>query len=189
MWTLKDQHVVRQFEDELNNLLEGDPNLISESLKDKWRHLKINLVKATEVSCGLSKNGKWRKRTWWWLVQLMMQWTKKGDWKIWKNSGSKEDYVLAKKVAKPRMFTAKKKAEKKKDEKYWNWYTHLPYSKTSEARKQRFCWRNNGVLAFNEDKKKAWKQHYERLLNVKFPWREEDLSTADPVLEPSPLIT
>ena len=111
MWTLKDQHV-RQFEDELNNLLEGDPNLISESVKDKWRHLKINLVKATEVSCGLSKNGKWRKQTWWWLVQLMMQWKKKGDWKIWKNSGSKEDYVLAKKVAKPRMFTAKKKAEK-----------------------------------------------------------------------------
>ena len=132
MWTLKDQHVVRQFEDELNNLLEGDPNLISESVKDKWRHLKINLVKATEVSCGLSKNGKWRKQTWWWLVQLMMQWKKKGDWKIWKNSGSKEDYVLAKKVAKPRMFTAKKKAEKEK-----------------------------------------MKQHYERLLNVEFPWREE----------------
>ena len=56
MWTLKDQHLVRKFQDELNNLLEGDPNLISESVKDKWKHLKINLVKATEVSCGLSKN-------------------------------------------------------------------------------------------------------------------------------------
>ena len=43
----------------------------------------------------------------------------------------------------------------------------------------------NGVLAFNEeDKKKAWKQHYERLLNFEFPWREEDLSTADPVIGP-----
>ena len=49
---------------------------------------------------------------------------------------------------------------------------------------------DNSVLAFNEEeKKKAWKQHYERLLNVEFPWREEDLSTVDPVLGPSLLIT
>ena len=54
---------------------------------------------------------------------------------------------------------------------------------------EKCIWDDNGVLAFNEDKKEAWKQHYERLLNVKFPWREEDLSTADSVLEPSPLIT
>ena len=49
---------------------------------------------------------------------------------------------------------------------------------------------DNGVLAFNEeDKKKAWKQHYERLLNVEFPWKEEDLSIPDPVLGPPLLIT
>ena len=58
----------------------------------------------------------------------------------------------------------------------------------------RYCWQkciwdDNDVLAFNEeDKKKAWKQHYERLLNVEFPWQEEDLSTADPILGP-PLLT
>ena len=43
---------------------------------------------------------------------------------------------------------------------------------------------DNGVLAFNEENEKAWKQHYERLLNVEFPWQEEDLSTADPGLGP-----
>ena len=32
-------------------------------------------------------------------------------------------------------------------------------------------------------------QHYERLLNVEFSWREEDLSTVDPVLGPPLLIT
>ena len=109
MWTLKDQHVVRQFEDELNNLLEGDPNLISESVKDKWKHLKINLVKATEVSCGLSKNA-WADMVVVSSVNAVKE--KRILWKIWKNGGSKEDHVLAKKVAKPRMFTAKKKAEK-----------------------------------------------------------------------------
>ena len=49
---------------------------------------------------------------------------------------------------------------------------------------------DDGVLAFNEEeKKKVWKQHYERLLNVEFPWREEDLSTANPVLGPPLLVT
>ena len=79
--------------------------------------------------------------------------------------------------------------------------THIIYhSKTSEARNQillntRYCWQkciwdDNDVLAFNEeDKQKAWKQHYERLLNVESPWQEEDLSTADPILGPPLLIT
>ena len=49
---------------------------------------------------------------------------------------------------------------------------------------------DNGVLAFNEeDKKKAWKQHYGSLLNVEFPCREKDLSTADLVLGSPLLIT
>ena len=43
-----------------------------------------------------------------------MQWKKKGDWKIWKNGGSKENYVLTKKVAKQRVFAENKKGEKEK---------------------------------------------------------------------------
>ena len=63
-WKLKDQDVVRKFQDELINLLESDANLILEYVEDKWKHVKINLLKATEVSCSLSKNGKWPKQTW-----------------------------------------------------------------------------------------------------------------------------
>ena len=37
--------------------------------------------------------------------------------------------------------------------------------------------------------KKRKKQHYERLLNVEFPWSEEDLSLADPLLGPPALVT
>ena len=49
---------------------------------------------------------------------------------------------------------------------------------------------DNDVLAFNEeDKKKEWKQHHKRLLNGEFPWREEDLSTADPIFGLRLLIT
>ena len=41
----------------------------------------------------------------------------------------------------------------------------------------RMSWdRNAGQLSLDEEsKKEAWKEHYERLLNVEFPWNPEDL--------------
>ena len=33
----------------------------------------------------------------------------------------------------------------------------------------------------DDTKKAAWKQHYERLLNVEFPWNPDLLSPASPV--------
>ena len=41
---------------------------------------------------------------------------------------------------------------------------------------------DSGKLAYSDEEKKAWKQHYERLVNVEFSWSEEDLSVADPML-------
>ena len=112
---MKDQDVVHKFQDELNNLLESDANLILQFVEDKWKHLMIKLLKASEVSCGLSKNGKWCKQTWWWDTSVNDAVKEKRRlWKIWKNGGSKEDYVLAEKVAKLTMFAAKKKVGKKK---------------------------------------------------------------------------
>ena len=49
---------------------------------------------------------------------------------------------------------------------------------------------DSGKLAYSDDEKiKAWKQHYERLLNIELPWSEDDLSVADPVLGRPPLVT
>ena len=72
------------------------------------------MLKATEVSCGLSKNGKWLKQTWWWdnSVNDAVK-EKRRLWKIWKNGGSKEDYVLAKKVDKRRVLQQRNKLKKK----------------------------------------------------------------------------
>ena len=111
-------------------------------------------------------------------------------WKIWKNDGSKDDYVLAKKVAKRREFAAKKKVEKEKI-KDIETDTHI-YCIAKQMKQENKnivgekCIRDdNGVLAFNEEEKKeVWKQHYQRLLNVEFPWREEDLSLGIQYLDP-----
>ena len=47
-----------------------------------------------------------------------------------------------------------------------------------------------GQLSLDEEAKKdAWREHYERLLNVEFPWNPEDLSEESPVEGPSEPIT
>ena len=52
------------------------------------------------------------------------------------------------------------------------------------------CKNDEGLLPLDEDaKKEAWKEHYERLLNVEFPWNPEDLSVESPVEGPSEPIT
>lgn len=49
---------------------------------------------------------------------------------------------------------------------------------------------NSGKLAYSDGKrKKTWKKHYKELLNVEFPWWEEDLSEADPILGTTPVIS
>ena len=49
---------------------------------------------------------------------------------------------------------------------------------------------NAGQLLLDEEaKKEAWKEHYEHLLNVEFPWNPEDLSKESPVEGPSKPIT
>ena len=49
---------------------------------------------------------------------------------------------------------------------------------------------DEGLLSLDVDaKKEAWKEHYERLLNVEFPWKPDDLSVESPVEGPSEPIT
>ena len=48
---------------------------------------------------------------------------------------------------------------------------------------------NSGKLVYSLEEEKTWKQHYESLLNVEFPWWDKDLSEADTVLGTTPVIT
>ena len=93
---LEVENVTNLFKDRLTHLLASDIN--EKSVVDQWMHLKTNLLKATEETCGIFKQGKWHKQTWWW--------DKSGDravnekrrfFKIWKKGGSKENYFLAEK--------------------------------------------------------------------------------------------
>ena len=107
---LKDHNVINLFKDRLTHLLASDTN--EKSVEDQWMHLKINLLKATEETCHISKQGKSHKQTWWWDNSVNYAANEKRRlFIIWKKGGSKEDCTLAKKVAKQTVFAAKKKAE------------------------------------------------------------------------------
>ena len=86
-WKLKDQNVTN-----LTHLLASDIN--EKSVVDQWIDLKTNLLKATEETCGISKQGKWHKQTWWWdnSVDNVIN-EKRRLFKIWKKGGNKEDYT------------------------------------------------------------------------------------------------
>ena len=55
-WKLKDHNVINLSKDRPTQLLGSDTD--EKSVEDQWMHLKTNLLKATEETCGISKQGK-----------------------------------------------------------------------------------------------------------------------------------
>ena len=107
-WKLKDHNVINLFKDRLTHLLASDTN--EKSVEDQWMHLKTNLLEATEETCGISKQGKCYKQTWWWDNSVNYADNEKRRlFKIWKKGVSKEDYTLVKKVVKQTVFATRKR--------------------------------------------------------------------------------
>ena len=107
---------------------------------------------------------------------------KRRCWKAWKQGGSKEQYIQAKRNAKHTVYTAKKTAEVKK-------FSDLKSGMNGIFKILKRVKDDSGNLSIdNKAKKVAWKQHYEHLLNEEFFRNSEDL-TADPVVGPPILIT
>ena len=96
---------------------------------------------------------------------------------------------MPKKVAKHTVLAAKKKAEIEKLKNVENDNVTV-FRLSKQMRKEnkdtsgeKCIQDDSGKLAYsNEKKKKAWKQHYERLPNVEFLWSKEDSSVEDLVL-------
>ena len=98
-WKLKNHNVINLFTDRLTHLHASDTN---EKSEDKWIHFKTNSPKAT-------------KETWWWDKSVNYGVIEKRRlFKIRKKGGSRDEYTLAKKVAKQSVFATKKKAKIKK---------------------------------------------------------------------------
>ncbi|KAI8496011.1 hypothetical protein Bbelb_264270 [Branchiostoma belcheri] len=112
------------------------------------------------------------------------------------HSIAKVAYNIAKRHAKHAVWMAKSAAEKETfsviDPQGVDVYR---VSKQMERANQdvvgEMCVRNDaGELSLNdEDKMKAWVEHYSRLLNVEFEWPKDELPVAAPVVGPPPPVT
>ena len=85
---------------------------IHAEVKSAWKSIKYGLLEAADKICGWTRGGCPRhKETWWWNndVDSAVK-EKQMTWKRWKNRGSKEEYLKAKKAAKTAVYFAKRDA-------------------------------------------------------------------------------
>ena len=111
-------------------------------------------------------------------------------WKIWKSGGSKEGYLEAKRVAKKKVYAAKKKAEEvqfanvasdKEDRNQLFKIARQMVKTNADVVGDKCVTNDDGELACTDSEKlSAWKQHYEKLLNKEFRWEKEHLVLKEP---------
>ena len=150
---------------------------VATSVEERWSTLRNGLKQAAEQVCGVSKKHQWRKQTWWWndLVEDAVH-EKRRCYKVWKAGGSREAYNVAKRASNHAVYHARQEAQRMA--------VGDIDPKTADIYKlaKQMCRENQGVvgekpvknddgaLSLDEDAKKvAWKQHYQRLLNINFP--------------------
>ena len=121
---------------------------------------------------------------------------KRRCFKLWKAGGSRAAYNTAKRASNRAVHEAKSEAEKvalqKIDPKSADIYRLAKQMRrdNQDVMGEKPVKNDAGQLSLDEEAKRAaWKEHYERLLNVEFPWNPEDLSKESPVEGPSEPIT
>ena len=164
------------------------------------------LETASEV-CGLSKKHQWKKETWWWDDKVEEAVKKKRECfkrhiALAKASQTREAedekaaYNEAKRLAKHVVWQAKSVAEREKFSNITPNDTGIfklakQMDKTNQDVVGEKCVRNDaGELSLSdEEKMKAWVEHYARLLNVEFEWESNLLPEVAPVEGPPPPVT
>ena len=143
------------------------------------------LLQATKQVCGVSSNHPWRKQTWWWNNQVEEAVREKRRcFKLWKAGGSRAAYNTAKRTSNRAVHQARSEV--------WRCIStcQANASWNQDVIGEKPVKNDAGQLSLDEEaKKEAWREHYERLLNVEFPWNPEDLSEESPVEGPSEPIT
>ena len=152
----------------------------SVGVENTWSGLKSALITASENTCGRTKGHPKKRVTWWWNKEVgAAVAAKRQSWRL-KNQGlvDKHIYIAAKKTSDRLVYEAKRAAETLE-------FGGLSNSK--DCRENAFklakqmmaenqdvvgdpCIMNDaGCMAFTDsDKLKAWKEHYQRLLNEEF---------------------
>ena len=176
-------------------------------VENAWSKLKDPLNAAAAETCGFSKKHQWKRQTWWWNKDVntaidVKRTLFKAYKKLRKQGNSieakkaKEAYREAKRLAKREVWSAKSAASeetfKEVDPLGSNVYRIArQMARTNQDIIGEKCVLNddNELAITDEDKMKAWVQHYDRLLNVEFPWPKDSLPEVEPTAGPPPPVT
>ena len=206
-WKLRDPAVISNFHESFRTKVANVvPSQMDNPVEASWSNLKTPLLEATKETCGLSSPHQWRRETWWWneqvesaikskqtLYRTYISLRKHGDSGVDK---AKADYDTAKRQARHEVWLAKSAASvetfKAIDTQGSNIYrVAQQMNRENQDIVGENCVKNDaGQLSLtDEDKMKAWVQHYRRLLNVEFPWPENQLPGVAPIAGPTPPVT
>ena len=197
VWKLRDPEKQAELSEVFKAKTQDSELSQTSSVDVRWTSLKDKLLQATKQVCGVSSNHPWRKQTWWWNNQVEEAVREKRRcFKLWKAGGSRAAYNTAKRTSNRVVHQAKSEAEKvalqKIDARSGDVYRLAKQMRrdNQDVMGEKPVKNDAGQLSLDEEsKKEAWKEHYERLLNVEFPWNPEDLSEESPVEGPSEPIT
>ena len=210
-WKLRDSDTASQFQEvfkaKVMTVTANDDADATSHVETVWSRLKGPMLDAATEVCGLSKNHKWRAETWWWNENVDKAIQEKRAWfktynaliKEGKNEEAKKAkaaYIVARRQAKREVYHAKSAAEKEKFARVsLNDASVFRIAKQMDRSNQDIlgenCIRNDaGELAITDDDKlKAWVEHYARLLNVEFDWPKDMLPEIPPNDGPPPTIS
>ena len=207
-WKLKDPACAARFETEFKTECGVDAvDSQTQSTEEIWGRLQSSLKSAAETACGYSKRHQWKEQTYWWDDKVQQAITEKRKRfkaynKLRKQRKSadaivaKSAYHEAKRHAKWVVWAAQKEAGKAEFANVDPNSSDI-YRIAKQLRKdnQDVCgempvYNNQGELCLDDsDRMKAWVEHYKGLLNVEFPWDEDSLPDAPPILGDPPPIT
>ena len=198
VWKLKTPEVQVEYEKLVKEAVQtsGTPA----GVDDTWMKVKSCLLEACDKTCGLTKQSSTKRKETWWCngnIEAAIK-QKRKLWKDWQNGGSKELYQEAEWMAKSAVYAAKKSAQ---EEKFGglqgNEERNLVFKIAQKMKGENHdtlgekCVKDDdGNIAFDDEAKlRAWKTHYEKLLNLEFPWNSDTLTDEPPVQGPPPYIT
>ena len=186
----------------------------SPSAETAWSNLKTPLLEAATEVCGFTRPHQRKRETWWWNDSVDAAIAEKRKcfkaYNVRRVQGNPFDvardpleveaardaYTAAKQAAKLIVKQAKSDAEaevfKNLDSQGNNIYRIArQMDRTNQDIVGEKCIRNdNGDMAFSDDDKmKAWAEHYSRLLNVEFDWPSDLLPAVAPLVCPPPRVT
>ena len=179
----------------------------SPSAETAWSNLKTPLLEAATEVCGFTRPHQRKRETWWWDDKVEAAIAEKRErfkaYNVLRAQGNsleveaaKDAYTAAKQTAKHVVGQAKTNAEaevfKNLDSQGNNIYRIArQMDRTNQDIVGEKCIRNDsGNMALSDDDKmKAWAEHYSRLLNVEFDWPSDLLPEVEPIAGPPPPVT